>query len=59
MIITGIQNGANTHHQDHEIVLVNFSTRNTKNRRVEKLIPPAPAFELELLLALITAHSPQ
>ena len=39
-IETGIQRGAVTHHQDQLMTLVSLSTKNTRNNRLRKLVPP-------------------
>lgn len=36
----GIQRGAVTHHQDQVITFVSLRTRNTRNKRLRKLVPP-------------------
>jgi hypothetical protein len=37
--LKGIHNGDVTHHQDHEMVFVNFNTRKTTNKSMGNDIP--------------------
>jgi cytochrome c biogenesis protein CcdA len=48
----GIQSGAVTHHQDHVITLVSLSTRNTKNKRLKKLVPQTVTEDFVLLFIM-------
>lgn len=45
----GSHRGAVTHHQDQVMTLVSLSTRNTRNRRLRKLVPPTVTEDLLLI----------
>ena len=47
---TGIQSGAVTHHQDQVMTLVSLRTRNTRNKRLRKLVPPTVTVDFALLI---------
>ena len=47
---TGIQRGAVTHHQDQLMTWVSLSTRNVKNKRLQKLVPPTVTDDFGFLI---------
>lgn len=47
---TGIQSGAVTHHQDQVMTLVSLRTRNTRNKRLRKLVPHTVTDDFALLI---------
>ena len=51
----GIHKGAVTHHHDQSITLVSLSTRNVRNRRFRKLVPPTAT--LDVFVSLICVVS--
>ena len=46
----GIQSGAVTHHQDQVMTSVSLRTRNTRNKRLRKLVPPTVTVDFALLI---------
>ena len=46
---TGIQSGAVTHHQDQVMTSVSLRTRNTRNKKLRKLVPPTVTEDLLLI----------
>jgi hypothetical protein len=47
---TGIHRGAVTHHQDQLMTWVSLSTRNVKNKRLQKLVPPTVTDDFGFLI---------